>query len=388
MRKIQYLLSALLLVSVISSVSYTPSHAQSVTQPTISARSWLLLDTVSGQILASHDAYKRIEPASLTKLMTSYLVFGAIREGDLGLSQSITPTDQVWNLARGSSKMFIESRTPVKVQDLLYGLIVQSGNDASIALAEAVSGSEADFVTLMNREAERMGMKSTHFANSHGLSHKDNYSTPYDLSILAVNLIRDYPELYKIYAIREFTYNRIRQRNRNRLLWLDPTVDGMKTGHTEASGFSLISSAKRDSAVGERRLLAVVVGADSDQMRAQESLKLLNWGFENFDTVKIFDRRRPIATLEVWKGSKNKVQVGFNFDAYVSVPKGATPRLKSVLERDEPIIAPIEANTRVGTLKMMLDGKVISELPVVALEPVSVASFLGRMFDTVQLWFN
>ena len=388
MRKIQHFFSALLLACLIACVSYTPSYAQPVTPPVIAARAWLLLDTESGQILASRDAYKRIEPASLTKLMTAYLVFGAIREGNLSLNQSVTPSDQVWNLARGSSKMFIEPRTPVKIQDLLYGLIVQSGNDASVALAEAVSGSEAGFVELMNNEVGRMGMKSTHFSNSHGLPHKDNYSTAYDLSVLAVNLIRDYPELYKIYAIKEFTYNRIRQRNRNRLLWLDPAVDGMKTGHTESSGFSLISSAKRDSAVGERRLLAVVLGADSDQMRAQESLKLLNWGFENFDTVKLFDRRHPIATLDVWKGSKSRLQVGFNFDAFVSVPKGASPRLKSVLERNEPLIAPIEANSRVGTLKLMLDGKVISELPVVALEPVSVASFLGRMFDTVRLWFN
>ena len=388
MRKIQRYLTALLLLSVISLAVHAPSYAQSVSPPTIAARAWLLLDTESGQILASRDAYKQIEPASLTKLMTAYLVFGAIREGNLSLNQSITPSDQVWNLARGSSKMFIEPRTPVKIQDLLYGLIVQSGNDASVALAEAVSGSEAEFVTLMNREAERMGMKSTSFSNSHGLPHRQNYSTAYDLSVLAVNLIRDYPELYKIYSIKEFTYNRIRQRNRNRLLWLDPAVDGMKTGHTEASGFSLISSAKRDSAIGERRLLAVVIGADSDQMRAQESLKLLNWGFENFDTVKLFDRRRPIATLDVWKGSKSRLQVGFNFDAFVSVPKGAAPRLKSVLERNEPLVAPVEANSRVGTLKLMLDDKVISELPVVALEPVSVASFLGRMFDTVRLWFN
>jgi len=385
MKKIStFFLSFLLLFSVV-----TASHAQTVAPPpTIVARSWLLLDTVSGQILASGDAYKRIEPASLTKLMTAYLVFSAIKEGRLSLNQSVTASDRIWKLDKGSSKMFIEPRTPVKIQDLLYGLIVQSGNDAAMALAEAVSGDETDFVALMNREAERMGMKSTHFSNPHGLPDKDNYSTAYDLSILAINLIRDYPELYKIYSVREFTYNRIRQRNRNRLLWLDPAVDGMKTGHTETGGYSLISSAKREGVAGERRMMAVVVGASSDQMRAQESLRLLNWGFENFDTVRLFDRRQAIATLDVWKGSKGRLPVGFNFDAYISVPKGAASRLKSVLERKEPLVAPIDENSRVGTLKMMLDGKVISELPVVALEQVNVASFLGRIWDTIQLWFK
>lgn len=356
--------------------------------PAVVARSWLLLDVVSGQVLASRDAHKRIEPASLTKLMTAYVVFGAIKEGRLSLSQSVTASERIWKLDKGSSRMFIEPSTPVRIQDLLYGLIIQSGDDAAMALAEAVSGSEADFVALMNREAERMGMKSTHFSSSYGLPDKDNYSTAYDLSLLAVKLIRDYPELYKIYSVREFTYNRIRQRNRNRLLWLDPAVDGMKTGHTESGGYNLISSAKRESAAGERRMLAVLIGASSDQMRAQESLKLLNWGFENFDTVRLFDRRQPIATLAVWKGSRSKLPVGFSFDAYVSVPKGTVSRLKSFLERKEPIVAPVDEGSRVGTLKMMIDGKVLAELPVVALEQVAVASFMGRIWDTIYLWFK
>lgn len=385
MRKIRFLFLGLSLFF-LTATSFCASVMP--TPPAVVARSWLLLDTISGQVLASRDAHKRIEPASLTKLMTAYLVFGAIREGHLSLNQSVTASDRIWKLDKGTSRMFIESRTPVKVQDLLYGLIVQSGNDAALALAEAVSGSEADFVVLMNREAARMGMKSTHFSSSHGLSDKDNYSTAYDLSLLAANLIRDYPDLYKIYSVREFTYNRVRQRNRNRLLWLDPTVDGMKTGHTESGGYSLISSAKRESATGERRMLAVLIGASSDQMRAQESLRLLNWGFEHFDTVKLFDRKQAIAALPVWKGSKRELPVGFYFDAYVSVPKGTAARLKSILERKEPIVAPVNENSRVGTLKMMLDGKAIAELPVVALEQVTVASFLGRIRDTVQLWFK
>lgn len=384
MKKIQIFLLFLLL----SLGTVTASLAQTLSPPAVGARSWLLLDTVSGQILASREAYKRIEPASLTKLMTAYLVFGAIKEGRLSLNQMVTASEQIGKLDKGRSKMFIEPRAQIKVQDLLYGMIVQSGDDAALVLAEAVSGDEASFVALMNREVERMGMKSTHFSNPYGLSEKDNYSTAYDLSILAVNLIRDYPDLYKIYSVREFTHNRIRHRNRNRLLWLDPAVDGMVAGHTDSGGYSLIASARRESTGGERRMMSVIIGASSDQMRAQESLKLLNWGFESFDTVKIFDRKKPIATVAVWKGSKSKLDVGFNFDAYVSVPKGGAPRLKSMLERNDPLIAPIDENSQIGTLKMMLDGKVIAELPVIALEQVNVASILGRIWDTIMLWFK
>lgn len=364
------------------------SAVQAIEPPSIAARSWLLLDAVSGQILASHDAYKRIDPASLTKMMTAYLVFDAVKEKRFNLNQSITPSEKIWTVEKSHSKMFLQPQTPVRIQDLLYGLIVQSGDDATMVLADEVAGSEKNFVTLMNREAEQMGMKSTHFSNPYGFSDKDNYSTAYDLSILAINLIRDFPELYKIYSIRDFTYNRIHQRNHNRLLWLDPAVDGIESGHTDTGGYSLIASAKREGFTGERRMMAVVIGATSDQMRAQESLKLLNWGFENFDTIKLFDKEQKIADLDVWKASKSEISVGFDFDVYVSVPKGEAEKLKSVLEHKEPLIAPINENNRVGTLKVMLENKVLAELPVVALEPVSVASFLGRFLDTVQLWFK
>ena len=260
------------------------AQAQQVPPPQIAARSWLLLDATSGQIIASQDPDMRIEPASLTKVMTAYVVFEALRDKKITLDQMVTVSVHAWKVDGSSSKMFIDPATPVKVQDLLYGLMIQSGNDAAVALAEAVAGDEATFVTLMNREAERMGMKNTHFANPHGLPSPENFSTARDLSILASHEIHDFPQFYKIDSIKEFTYNKIKQQNRNRLLWIDPTVDGLKTGHTEASGYSMIASAHRPNGPsGERRLVSVLSGATSDGARTAESQKLLNWGFQNFD---------------------------------------------------------------------------------------------------------
>ncbi len=361
------------------------ASAQSLPPPAIAARSWLLLDTNSNQILGSQDPDMRIEPASLTKIMTAYLAFSAIKEKRLDLNQSITVSVNAWKVDGDSSKMFIEPSTPVRVNDLLYGLIVQSGNDAAVSLAEAVAGTEAAFAVLMNREAQRMGMKSTRFANPHGLPSPDNYSTARDLSVLASRLIADFPDLYKIYSTKSFTYNKITQPNRNRLLWLDPTVDGMKTGHTQAAGYCLIASAKRPNGSGERRLISVVLGTDSDAVRAQESQKLLNWGFLNFDTVKIYSKGQAILTPTIWKGSQNDIKLGFNRDVYVTLPRGTTARLKPVVERPDPLVAPIAQYSRVGTLKMMADGKVISEQPLQALEQVNQATIFGRVIDSVLL---
>ena len=281
--------------------------------------------------------------------------------------------------------MFIEPSMPVRVNDLLYGLIVQSGNDAAVSLAEAVAGTEAAFADLMNREAQRMGLKSTRFANPHGLPSPDNYSTARDLSILAARLVADFPDLYKIYSTKSFTYNKITQPNRNRLLWLDATVDGMKTGHTQAAGYCLIASAKRPNGSGERRLISVVLGTDSDAVRAQESQKLLNWGFLNFDTIKIYTKGQAVVTPSVWKGSQNDIKLGFNQDVYITLPRGFSPKLKPVVERPDPLVAPIRQFSRVGTLKMMADGKIISTLPLQALEQVNEASIVGRAFDSVRL---
>jgi len=371
-----------------SVLSLSAAMAQTLPPPTIAGKSWLLLDTTSGQVIASQEPNGRIEPASLTKVMTAYVVFEALKDKKVSLDQMVNVSVRAWKVDASSSKMFIDPATPVSINDLLYGLMVQSGNDAAVGLAEAVAGDEGAFVALMNKEADRMGMKATHFANPHGLPSPDNYSTAQDLATLASRVIVDYPEFYKIDSVKSFTYNKIKQPNRNRLLWSDPTVDGMKTGHTEAGGYSMIASAKRPNGSGERRLISVLLGATSDNMRAQESQKLLNWGFQNFDTVKLYAKDQAIDTPRVWKGTQNQVKIGFNRDTYITLPKGVAEKLKPVLERKDPLVAPIAAGSKVGTVKMMLDGKVQMELPVLALEQVNQASIFGRAWDSVRLLFK
>jgi D-alanyl-D-alanine carboxypeptidase (penicillin-binding protein 5/6) len=372
-----------------SALLMSAASAQTVPAPQIAARSWTLLDATSGQIIASQDADMRIEPASLTKVMTAYVVFQAIRDKKITLDQKVNVSVRAWKVDGSSSKMFIDPATPVSINDLLYGLMVQSGNDAAVALAEAVAGDEGTFAHLMNEQAQRMGMKNSKFANPHGLPSPDNYSTARDLSILASHVIKDFPEFYKIDSVKEFTYNKIKQQNRNRLLWLDPTVDGMKTGHTEASGFSMIASSHRPNGTsGERRLISVLSGATSDGNRTAESQKLLNWGFQNFDTVKLYSKGQAIQTPEVWKGSKSTVKIGFTNDVLVTVPKGVAQKMKPVLERKDPLVAPLAQNGRVGTLKMMVDGKPLLALPVVALEEVSEASVFGKAWDSMRLWMK
>ncbi|MFZ6801614.1 D-alanyl-D-alanine carboxypeptidase family protein [Undibacterium sp. Di24W] len=381
------LASVLLATAALTQISV--AYAQNLPKPLIEAKSWILLDATSNQVINSDNATLQIEPASLTKIMTAYLVFNALKEKRLDLNQQITVSTRAWKVDASSSKMFIDPATPVSIGDLLYGLIVQSGNDASVALAEAVAGSEDAFVVQMNREAARLGMKATRYANSHGLPSPDNFSTAYDLAILASRLIADHPEYYKTYySTKSFTYNKITQANRNRLLWLDPTVDGMKTGHTEAAGYCLISSAIRPNGTGQRRLISVVTGTKSDQIRAQESLKLLNWGYLNFDTVKLYDKGVAIATPDVWKGNQGQIKIGFNQDLYVTLPKGSAARMKPALERKDPLVAPIAANSKVGTMKMMLDGKPVAEFPVLALEEVRQASIFGRAWDSIRLLFK
>ena len=367
----------------------TSAVAQTLPAPTIAAKSWLLLDMTSGQIIASQDPNMRIEPASLTKIMTAYLTFQALRDKKLDINQKVNVSVRAWKVDSSSSKMFIDPAVPVTINDLLHGLMVQSGNDAAVALAEAVAGDEGTFVTLMNREAQRMGLTQTRFANPHGLPSPENYSTAQDLSVLAKRVIADYPEFYKIDSVKSFTYNKITQPNRNRLLWLDPTVDGMKTGHTEAAGYCMIASARRPNGnFGERRLISVVLGTASDGARTAESQKLLNWGFQNFDTVRLYSKGQAVDTPEIWKGSSNKLKIGFAQDVLVTVPKGVAGKMKPVLERKDPLVAPIAENTRVGSLKMMVDGKPLLELPVVALEGVPQASIFGRAWDSVRLWLK
>lgn len=365
--------------------------AQGVPMPQVAAKSWMLYDVTSGQALASQNADLRIEPASLTKLMTAYLVFEALKEKRLTLDQTITPTDIVRKVKSDESRMFIEAGKPVSVNDLLMGLIVQSGNDASLALAEAVGGSEDGFVAMMNREAQRMGMKGTHFTNTDGVPDPNHYTTAVDLATLSTRLIKDFPEYYGMYSQKEFTYNKIKQPNRNRLLYIDPTVDGLKTGHTKSAGYCLISSAQRPLANvpnGSRRLVSIVIGTATEQIRTQESLKILNYGFQFFDTLRLYDKGQVLATPEIYKGKNSAVKIGVQNETFVTVPKGTGGRLKPVLERQELLIAPIAAGQQVGTVKLMDGTNKVAEFPVVALEEVPEAGFFGRLWDTVRLWFK
>ena len=358
------------------------SVAQSVPAPSIAARAWLLIDQSSGQALAEQEADARIEPASLTKLMTAYLTFGALKQGAIKQEQTVPVSDRAWRAP--GSRMFIEPKKPVTVDELIHGMIIQSGNDACVALAEAISGSEETFVQRMNLEARRLGLANTHYMNTTGLPDPQHYTTARDLAKLVQALIRDFPEYYPIYSQKEFTYNKITQPNRNRLLWLDPTVDGVKTGHTDAAGFCLIASAKR----GPRRLISVVLGTDSDNMRAQESQRLLNFGFQNFDAVKLYSRSQPISQLKVFKGTANTVAAGFLDDFVLALPKGVADRLKVQIVSQQPLLAPIQQGQQVATLKLSLDDKPFGEYPVVAIEAVPVAGIFGRAWDTLRLWFQ
>jgi len=350
--------------------------------PAIAAKAWLLYDLTSTQAIASSNQHERVEPASLTKLMTAYLTFAALKQKTLTLDQVVPVSEHAWKAP--GSRMFIEREKPVRVEELMHGMITQSGNDACIALAEVIAGSEDLFVQMMNRQAQRLGMKDTSFTNASGLPDPKHYSTAYDLGLLAAALIRDFPEYYPLYALREYRYNNITQPNRNRLLWLDPNVDGMKTGYTENAGFCLIASAKR----GARRLLSVVLGANSDNGRAQESLKLLNYGFQFYDSVKLYDKNQAVSTLEVLKGTENRLKAGFLSDFYVSVPRGSADQLKADLVSLQPLVAPISAGQRVGMVKVTLQSKLLGEYPVVALENVAIAGFFGRAWDGVRLWFK
>lgn len=372
-----------LCLSVVLAAFASFANAQLTTPaPQLAAKAWLLIDNGTGQVLAGQDIETRVEPASLTKLMTAYLSFAAIRQGILKEDQQVNVSEAAWKT--DGSKMFIEPRKPVTVNELLRGMIVQSGNDACIALAEAIAGSEAKFVEMMNREAQRLGMTGTSFANATGLTHPQHYSTVRDLALLTAALIRDFPDFYPIYSTREYTYNKITQPNRNRLLWIDPSVDGVKTGHTDAAGYCLISSAKR----GTRRLISVVVGTASDNARAQESLKLLNYGYQAFDAVRLYEKGQALSELRVYKGAQSKLKAGFSSDFILSLPKGTADRVKVELISQQPLLAPIQQGQRVATLRVTADGKPLGDYPVLALEEVGVAGFFGRLWDAILLFFK
>jgi D-alanyl-D-alanine carboxypeptidase (penicillin-binding protein 5/6) len=360
----------------------TANNPLVVPAPAIAARSFVLLDYYSQQTLAGKNENERVEPASLTKLMTAYLTFSALKQKTIEPGQTV-PVSERATKADGS-RMFIEPRKPVSVDELMRGMIVQSGNDACIALAELIAGSEDSFAQAMNAQAKKLGMKNTHFVNSTGLPNAQHYSTAQDLALLAIAIIRDFPEYHPLYALKEYRYNNVTQANRNRLLWSDPAVDGMKTGYTENAGYCLIASAKR----GGRRLLSVVLGTASEAARASESQKLLNYGFQNYDSVKLYEKSQPVASLRVWKGAANTVQAGFLNDLYVSLPRGHADKVKSFLESRQPLLAPVSAGQKIGVMKLTLDGKPYAELPVVALEDIALAGIFGRGWDSIRLLFK
>lgn len=371
------------LLSLCLSFCAVPAFAQAAPQPpAVAARAWLLLDLMSNQIIGSEEPDQRVEPASLTKLMTAYLSFAALKQKTLRPDQTIPVSARAWK--QEGSRMFIEPNKPVTVDELIHGMIIQSGNDACVALAEAIAGSEEVFAQMMNREAQRLGMKNTNYMNSTGLTDPKHYTTARDLSILVSALIRDFPEYYPIYSQKEYKYNGISQANRNRLLWMDPTVDGVKTGHTEAAGWCLIASGKR----GPRRLISVVLGTASDTVRAQESQKLLNFGFLAYDAVTVYRKDQPVSELRVWKGEKDKLRAGFLDDFVLTLPKGQAERIKVQFIAQQPLMAPIQQGMRVGTLKVSLDDKPLGDYPVVAAETVAQAGIVGRAIDTIKLWLQ
>jgi D-alanyl-D-alanine carboxypeptidase (penicillin-binding protein 5/6) len=359
-----------------------PSSQGSAGVPAVAASAWVVVDTLSGQTLGAANADERRDPASLTKLMTAYRVFAALRAKTITPSQMVNVSPRAWK-AEGS-RMFVEPRKAVSVDELLHGVIIQSGNDASIALAELVAGSEEEFVKQMNGEAARLEMTNTHFVNVTGLSDPQHYSTAADIAKLTGALVRDYPEYYPLYSQKEFRYNNITQSNRNRLLWTDPYVDGVKTGHTDSAGWCLVASAKR----GDRRLLSVVLGAASDSSRAAESQKLLNWGFQAFDTVQLYQSGKQVASVRVWKGADKDVPAGFLADRYLTLPKGKADKLALTLETQEPLVAPVQSAQRVGVVKVALEGKPMAEFPLIALHEVPQTNVVGRAWDTVRLWFH
>jgi len=378
-----FLRNALIAVALLTASAATAqSQAPAIPAPSAAAAGWLVTDVTSGQTLAAQNADERRDPASLTKLMTAYVVFGALRAKTIVPSQMVAVSERAWK-AEGS-RMFIEPRRAVSVDELLRGMIVQSGNDASIALAELVGGTEEAFVQKMNAEAVKLGMTNSRFVNVTGLSQPQHYSTAADLAKVAAALIRDYPEYYPLYSQKEFRYNNITQPNRNRLLWSDPHVDGMKTGHTDAAGWCLVATAQR----GDRRVLAVVLGASSDAARASEAQKLLNWGFQAFDTVQLYQSGKQVTTLRVWKGTLPEVPAGFLADRYLTLPKGKADKLAVTMQAEEPLVAPIARAQRVGLVKISLEGKPVAEFPMIALEDVPLASLLGRTWDSIRLWFK
>jgi len=355
--------------------------------PEIAARAFILQDLSSRQTLSARNADQQVEPASLTKLMTAYLVFQALQSGKLSLTQELPVSERAWRTGMtGASRSFIDVGSRVKVDDLIKGMIVQSGNDATVALAEGVGGSVEGFVEMMNRQAQAFGLKTTHFANPEGLTAPGHITTARELSIIATRLITDFPNSLPYYSMKEFTFHGIKQGNRNLLLYRDPTVDGLKTGYTDAAGYCLIATAKRPMpGGGERRLLSVVVGTASAEARANESQKLLNWGYSSFDVVKLFDANQPVTTAPVWKGQAKQARLGRSTPISVIVPRGQGGSIQTNVTRPDPLLAPLTKGQPVGSLEIKVGGATWQTLPLQSLDEVPQAGFFGRVWDAIRL---
>ncbi|MDA3808072.1 MAG: D-alanyl-D-alanine carboxypeptidase [Thiomicrorhabdus sp.] len=350
--------------------------------PTIASDAYLLIDINSGSVLATKNAHQRIEPASLTKIMTGYVVINELNNGNMSMDEEVTISEKAWKMP--GSKMFIEVGKKVKVRDLIKGMVIQSGNDASVALAEMIAGSEAVFAQLMNKYAQSLGMNHTHFVNATGLPNADHYTTAHDLAILTKNLITKFPEEYQWYSERKFTFNGITQYNRNKLLWQDSSVDGLKTGHTESAGYCLVASAKRE----DMRLISVVLATESSKMRVQESQKLLNYGFRFFETHKLYNSQQRLNDAIVWEGNRDLIGLGTLEDLYVTIPRGQYKNIIIESSVQPEIIAPITKGDALGSLHITFDGEVIAERPLIALADVEEGSFFKKLMDQIKRFFN
>ncbi|MEJ2591020.1 MAG: D-alanyl-D-alanine carboxypeptidase [Candidatus Thiodiazotropha sp.] len=350
--------------------------------PELAASGYLLIDYNSGKVLAEKDADQRMEPASLTKLMTAYTVFRELKQGNIHLDDMVLVSEKAWRT--GGSRMFIEVGKKVKLSDLIQGMIVQSGNDACVALAEHIAGSEAAFTDLMNSHAQRLGMTHTHFANSTGLPHEDHYTTPADIAKVAIATIREFPEYYPWYHEKSFVFNGITQHNRNKLLWRDDSVDGMKTGHTEAAGYCLVASALRDG----MRLISVVMGTHSEEARAQESLSLLNYGFRFYETHQLYTAGEVLNRARIWKGEVENLPLGLNHDLSVTIPRHQYDNLDAQLEVEPKIMAPVSEGDVLGQVKVTLNGEPVTHADLIALKPVADGNFWQRIKDSALLWLQ
>lgn len=364
--------------------SLASSQEQDSNFPVLAAKSYALYDYTSGQFLIEQNANAHVPPASLTKLMTAYVVFGAIKQGRISLVKRLSPSAYATRSQDEESRMFLNAGKEVTVEELLRGLIVQSANDAARVLAEALANHEIALSDAMNSEALRLGLKDTHFVNATGSPDAQHFSSARDLALLAAALVRDFPEFYQIYAQREYQHNGINQFNRNRLLWLDPFVDGLATSFSEESEFSLVASAKRD----DHRLISVVLGTATEKLRSSESQRLLNHGFQNFEVIKLYSKEEAVSNKRIWKGISKQVNIGFRSDLYITIPKGRRDALKATLETRQPMLAPVNRGDQVGMLHLSLNDKPYLDFSVVALDDVRLANVFSRGVDNIQLLFQ